>query len=127
MGTEGLPAHRPEARRKSTQHRSMELRHWLAVLSFCVLGLGITVAYSTGLLATLFSQTAPSGSTSVASRSHAPLDTRWCKRLEFDNGNRRVFESNVPCDGEVLNENGVPVPVGTMHRLNAISKSFSRK
>ena len=55
----------------------------------------------------------------------AESDIKVCRRLRFD-GDGRVFQDAVPCDNvTVLDAHGKPVPVGTMHRLDAISKSFS--
>jgi hypothetical protein len=51
-------------------------------------------------------------------------DTEFCKRLKFDDSGR-VFQDAVPCDQSGPRDaRGQPVPVGTMHRLDAISKSF---
>lgn len=50
-----------------------------------------------------------------------------CKQMKFDNDNGRTIEQFKPCDNAgILDANGVPVPVGTIRRLDAISKSFSR-
>ena len=46
--------------------------------------------------------------------------------MKFDNDNGRTIEQFKPCDNAgILDANGVPVPVGTIRRLDAISKSFS--
>jgi hypothetical protein len=51
-------------------------------------------------------------------------DAEFCKRLKFDDSGR-VFQDVVPCDQSGPRDaRGQPVPVGTMHRLDAISKSF---
>jgi len=63
-------------------------------------------------------------------------DSGQCKKLKFDNRNGAMTEDPSPCDDElvfdsngvlVLGSQGVPVPQGTMHRLDAISKSFMAK
>ena len=52
-------------------------------------------------------------------------DIEFCKRLRFDD-NGRVFHDVAPCDqSSIRDARGQPVPVGTIHRLDAISKSFS--
>jgi hypothetical protein len=49
-----------------------------------------------------------------------------CKQKKFDNQSGRISEHTSPCDDRiVLDVHGVPVPVGTIHRLDAIRKSFS--
>lgn len=52
-------------------------------------------------------------------------DMEFCKRLKFDDSGR-LFQDVVPCDQSGPRDaRGQPVPVGTMRRLDAISKSFS--
>ena len=53
------------------------------------------------------------------------LDGKGCSQQVFDNQTGRVRQSQLPCDATTFDSNGVPVPVGTIHRLDAISKSFS--
>ena len=49
-----------------------------------------------------------------------------CKQKKFDNQSGLISDDTSPCDDRiVLDAHGVPVPVGTIHRLDAISKSFS--
>jgi hypothetical protein len=50
-----------------------------------------------------------------------------CRHITFDNNDsRRDTEGAGPCDDDVvLDAEGKPIPIGTMHRLNAISKSFT--
>jgi hypothetical protein len=45
----------------------------------------------------------------------------------FNNQTGRMTRSQQPCDMTTRDSNGVPVPQGTIHRLDAISKSFSGK
>lgn len=55
----------------------------------------------------------------------AESDIEFCKRLRFDDTGR-VFQDVVPCDqSSIRDARGQPVPVGTIRRLDAISKSFS--
>jgi hypothetical protein len=49
-----------------------------------------------------------------------------CEVLKFDNYSGRTIESSKRCQNTaVLDAKGVPVPLGTVHRLDSISKSFS--
>jgi hypothetical protein len=48
-----------------------------------------------------------------------------CEQMKFDNDAGRVIEGLKPCDNKViLDEHGRPLPLGTIHRLDAISRSF---
>ena len=48
-----------------------------------------------------------------------------CELMKFDNDTGRVIEGLKPCDNNViLDEHGRPLPMGTIHRLDAISRSF---
>ena len=47
--------------------------------------------------------------------------------MKFDNDSGRAIEQFKPCDNAgILDANGAPVPAGTVRRLDAIGKSFSR-
>jgi hypothetical protein len=52
------------------------------------------------------------------------LDGKGCSQQVFDNQTGRMRQSQLPCEATAFDSNGVPVPVGTIHRLDAISKSF---
>jgi hypothetical protein len=47
-----------------------------------------------------------------------------CWQQSFDNQTGRMTRSPKPCENTVYDASGTPVPVGTIHRLDAISKSF---
>jgi hypothetical protein len=50
-----------------------------------------------------------------------------CRETVLDNQTWRMSGSKQPCDPVMRDANGVPIPVGTIHRLDAIGKSFSGK
>jgi hypothetical protein len=52
-------------------------------------------------------------------------DGAECWQTIFDNQTGRMTRSRQPCETTTYDGNGAPVPVGTIHRLDAISKSFS--
>jgi hypothetical protein len=54
-------------------------------------------------------------------------DGNECRQQVFDNQTGRMTRSQQPCDTTVRDSNGVSQPQGTIHRLDAISKSFSGK
>lgn len=52
--------------------------------------------------------------------------TGKCKQIKFNNDSGGFVESSASCDEKIiLDEHGVPIPQGTIHRLDAISKSFA--
>ena len=53
------------------------------------------------------------------------IDGKGCAQQAFDNQTGRMTSSPQPCQTTVYDDNGVPVPVGTIHRLDSISKSFT--
>ena len=53
------------------------------------------------------------------------LDGKGCAQQVFDNQTGRMTTTPQPCQATVYDSNGMPVPVGTIHRLDSISKSFS--
>jgi hypothetical protein len=49
-----------------------------------------------------------------------------CEQTKFDNSSGRFTESLTPCENRIrFDEHGKPIPLGTIHRLDAISRSFS--
>lgn len=52
-------------------------------------------------------------------------DENECALLKFNNQTGRTVENNARCRKDVtLDAHGMPVPTGTIHRLDAISRSF---
>jgi hypothetical protein len=52
-------------------------------------------------------------------------DGNGCSQEIFDNQTGRMNRSQQPCEATAYDSHGAPVPVGTIHRLDAISKSFA--
>ena len=52
------------------------------------------------------------------------LDGKGCAQQVFDNQTGRMTSTPQPCPPMVYDSNGFPVPIGTIHRLDSISKSF---
>jgi hypothetical protein len=50
-----------------------------------------------------------------------------CQQEVFDNQTGRMTRLRQPCDDTAQDANGIPIPKGTIHRLDAISKSFRDK
>jgi hypothetical protein len=48
-----------------------------------------------------------------------------CAEMKFDNTDGRFVDGLKPCDNQIkFDEHGRPIPMGTIHRLDAISRSF---
>jgi len=62
-----------------------------------------------------------------------PVTQRRCRRMGFDNRTGRITEFSEQrhaCEElaeQPMDENGMPRPVGTINRLNAIGKSFLKR
>jgi hypothetical protein len=51
--------------------------------------------------------------------------TNGCQQRSFNNQTGQISDQTSPCHNDVvLDAKGVPVPAGTIHTLNSISKSF---
>jgi hypothetical protein len=66
----------------------------------------------------------PDGDVRTAKITRAS-DGNGCSQEIFDNQTGRMNRSSQPCEATVYDSHGTPVPVGTIHRLDAISKSFA--
>jgi hypothetical protein len=53
------------------------------------------------------------------------VGNQQCTVAHFDNATGRTTEASGCTNEIVLDAHGIPVPIGTIHRLDAISKSFS--
>jgi hypothetical protein len=92
----------------------------------------IFVAISGKLTTVWSSQASAEGETQSANSESARIgvivlqtDEDRCERMKFDNDTGRTIENFKSCDNTViLDSHGVPVPLGTLHRLDAISRSF---
>lgn len=119
---------RVKAGAAQTSRRGRQRRlSWIILLSLStVAGAAVLIGLSPALFSGRSSITVTgSASESVPTGAIAESDREFCKRLRFDDAGR-AFQDVVPCDGESTRDaRGQSVPAGTMHRLDAISKSFS--
>ena len=54
-----------------------------------------------------------------------PSRTSGCQQRSFNNQTGQISDQTSPCRNDVvLDAKGMPVPTGTTHTLNSISKSF---
>jgi hypothetical protein len=52
-------------------------------------------------------------------------DAGQCAQKEFDNANGHIGDDLKQCDNQIkFDEQGRPIPMGTIHRLGSISRSF---
>jgi hypothetical protein len=115
------------AARSAKRAGSSRLRNWMIFAAFvAMVGVVALAGLSPAPLWNGSSATAREPSSDgTATAAIAQSETRFCKRLRFDDTGR-VFQDVVPCDGEsVRDARGQPVPVGTIRRLDAISKACS--
>ena len=93
----------------------------------------IVIAGTTVALAALFVRPLDAGSASIPADMHEghivvmAADGDRCKQLKFDNDTGRIDQDATPCDNNnkvIFDKTGAPVPVGTVRRLDAISRSF---
>jgi hypothetical protein len=51
--------------------------------------------------------------------------TSGCRQRSFNNQTGQISDQTAPCHNDVvLDAKGLPVPAGTIHTLNSISRSF---
>jgi hypothetical protein len=122
------------AQPRSVVHRTQERRRGLIVgcgMLFVAASIAVAAVVATG---SPKSVTAPNAAPDTTTTSELDLrtakitqdlDGKGCSQQVFDNQTGRMRQSQLPCDVRTFDRNGVPVPVGTIHRLDAISKSFS--
>jgi hypothetical protein len=129
----GIPvAHSASTRVQSqrTQERRRALIVGCSILIAVVLGFALAIATESPVSTHLtnspqMTSGAPDlGSAKVVIES---TDGNECRQQVFDNQTWRMTRSQQPCDATARDSTGVPIPLGTIHRLDAISKSFSGK
>jgi hypothetical protein len=103
---------------------------FLLIVSFMA---AVTAEYSTSFISRIPSKATPNTGGSEPYSGRIVLETierKRCRRTTFDNRTGRVTEINEvnqPCAELAkfaVDDNGLPKPVGTISRLDAIGKSF---
>ena len=127
------PPGRGSAQARSAPHRTQERRRGLIVgcsmlLVAALIAMAAVVATESpksvsALNAAPTTTAAPEPDLRTA-KITKDLDGKGCSQQVFDNQTGRMRQSQLPCEATTFDSNGVPVPVGTIHRLDAISKSF---
>ncbi|HTP91916.1 MAG TPA: hypothetical protein VMJ52_09285 [Xanthobacteraceae bacterium] len=118
-----LQHHKPRPRR----------RYWAVLIGFvCLLAVTILPAIYVNYPIAGLNQPSSEGEIQTVNSGEAGTGTvvvqtpkESCTLMKFDNRTGRTIESARHCEKTtVLDAKGVPVPEGTIHRLDSISKSF---
>jgi hypothetical protein len=116
----------------ASRRRSSRGRRHVFIGSACVcamiMALGVTANTTLPWLANLLSSKQPQP-VDVQEMRIGTIEVQTgqdqCDLLKFDNDTGRTVNGTKSCHGNVaLDAQGVPVPTGTVHRLDSISKSF---
>jgi hypothetical protein len=107
-------------------------RRRLAKMSLGVLAVGASIAVVAVLAINLSTAPAPvaeNGASHADPNSVAtivlPSRTSGCQQRSFNNQTGQISDQTSPCRNDVvLDAKGMPIPTGTVHTLNSISKSF---
>jgi hypothetical protein len=122
------------AQPRSAAHRTRERRRGLIVgcsMLFAVALIAVAAVVATGSPKSVTALNAAPATTTTpeldlrTAKITQDLDGKGCSQQVFDNQTGRLRQSQLRCDATTFDSSGVPVPVGTIHRLDAISKSFS--
>jgi hypothetical protein len=105
---------------------------WYALgITFSVVATVISLAITNNPLRLLQFRAQPDRPTEAASRENQrvgriilEIDPDQCRQLKFDNVTGQISGTSTPCES-AFDSHGEPVPLGTLHRLNAISQSFA--
>jgi hypothetical protein len=107
-------------------------RRRLAKMSLGVFAVGALIAVVASLAIGFSTAPAPiaaNGSSHAEPNSVATIilrsNTSGCEQRSFNNQTGQISEQASPCHNDVvLDAKGMPIPAGTIHTLNSISKSF---
>ena len=128
---DGKPSGTKPAQRRAPTHVGAE-RHRAARAAGFMFVFAITAAVVLVILAALPKHGQPNASMPAGmsdndlrtARITRDLDGKGCAQQVFDNQTGHMMTTPQPCPPMVYDSNGFPVPVGTIHRLDSISKSF---
>jgi len=119
---------------RALQGTALERRRIVIVSAglFVVLGTAIVVSLTTTLPSALIQRTplGPRDTFGIEERSGAivlPATNNKCRQIAFNNDTGRMVESSKPCEKKpALDDKGVPVPEGTMRRMDSIRQGFAK-
>jgi hypothetical protein len=123
---------RPRSGRRA-RHKDDRRRAFIVVLG-SIFALGIIGLIGSQPLMQVMSRPSAEKANAKSAEEHRigrmVIDTgssSGCRQGTFDNQTGRMTPASEQCAADVLDKNGVPVPQGTVNRLNSISKSFSNR
>jgi hypothetical protein len=119
-------------RPRATARATLGRRHGLIIGGGVLLiaALGAVMALATGHPASVWSVDSPQTAAATpdndfrAAKVTNDSGEKGCSQQVFDNQTGRMMRSQQPCEATAYDGNGFPIPRGTMHRLDAISKGF---
>jgi hypothetical protein len=122
------PATLSKARKSTAKHKRRYVRTMCFGILFTAVGIG-AVAGLASLIRTAPSQVANNSASGEAASAIGTItlhpDGKGCQSKTFDNRTGQISEVSGPCQNETpLDAEGVPIPMGTVHTMNSISKSF---
>ena len=135
-GTSLAPDNSPIARSAPAraQSKMQERRRALIIIGgiLFVAGLGVMLVIATEFMilppnSYHAASAGPDNNLRTARVTIDSVDGNGCQQQVLDNQTWRMTRTQQPCDPTARDSNGVPIPLGTIHRLGAISKSFSGK
>jgi hypothetical protein len=112
--------------RPQRENLRRQRRYGIIVFLFAFAAIGSLIMITEGSNSSARTPIDPGSTPSAQPGSIVRQSEAGCEQLIFDNATGKTIENYSPCDSHViLDAHGVPIPQGTMHHLNAISKSFS--
>jgi hypothetical protein len=129
---EKRPIAHPRAQARSAAARKTQGRRLAPILGYgLLLGTAVTaMAIAAHSMISGHSARAPGIAMATAdgdlraAKITRDLGGKMCAQDTFDNQTGRMTRSSQPCDATAYDGNGAPIPLGTIHRLDAINKSF---
>jgi len=117
------------------RNRGLRAVRYVLMSSFCICAVIITITVMSGASFFPFFKSRSGDVVSGVKSVEVPVgrivvqtDTEQCELMTFDNDTGHASASVRPCQSSVdLDAHGVPMPKGTIHRLDSISKSFSHQ
>src|SRR5579863_1065740 len=115
--------------KKNHQRPASRPKHWYAAaITAAVCVVAIYLGASAYLAPFRWTAGAPISDSNARRTGKIVLQTnpKQCVQMKFDNTSGRFVSGLKPCDEEVtFDKQAQQIPIGTIHRLDAISKSFS--
>ena len=122
------PATLPKALKAPAKRERRYVRTMCLSVFLTAAGIGAVAALST-LLRTVPSQVADNSASDAAAIGSGTIVLhpagKGCQTKTFDNRTGQISDASGPCPNDTpLDAKGAPIPMGTVHTMNSISKSF---